>query len=54
MQANQLSKTKPTTHNHDDPQIPQPDLRFAREKQQTEKQRGKTPNAKQKTQKDLP
>ena len=40
--ANQNKPEKHKTNNHDDPQIPQPDLRFVKRKQQTrQKKRGK-------------
>ena len=38
----QIKQTKKhRTNNHDDPQIPQPDLRFVKRKQQTRQKRGK-------------
>ena len=39
--ANQNKPKKHKTNNHDDPQIPQPDLRFVKRKQQT-RQKNKT------------
>ena len=41
------------THNQDDPQIPQPDLRFVRKNSKPDTQRGKSPNNKT-HKKDLP
>ena len=39
-------QTTPKTHNQDDPQIPQPDLRFVKKNSKPDKQRGKSPNNK--------
>ena len=36
-----ISKKPHRANNHDDPQIPQPDLRFVKRKQQTRQKRGK-------------
>ena len=45
--ANQNKPEKHKTNNHDDPQIPQPDLRFVKRKQQTRQKTGQGPNKKQ-------
>ena len=44
-QANHDNENTKHTHNEDDPQIPQPDLRFVK-KTAKQKQRGKSPNNK--------
>ena len=46
-------QTRHKTHNQDDPQIPQPDLRFVRKNSKPDTQRGKSPNNKT-HKKDLP
>ena len=44
--ANQNKPEKHKTNNHDDPQIPQPDLRFVKRKQQTRQKNGARPKQK--------
>ena len=46
-------QTTHKTHNQDDPQIPQPDLRFVKKNSKPDRQRGKSPNNKT-HKKDLP
>jgi hypothetical protein len=52
--ANQNKPEKHKTNNHDDPQIPQPDLRFVKRKQQTRQKNGARPKQKNNHNKDLP
>ena len=49
IKAGKSNSTKRQTraNNHDDPQIPQPDLRFVKRKQQTRQKTGQGPNKQQ-------
>ena len=52
--ANHNKPEKHKTNNHDDPQIPQPDLRFVKRKQQTRQKNGARPKQTNNHNKDLP
>ena len=52
--ANPNKPEKHKTNTHDDPQIPQPDLRFVKRKQQTRQKNGARPKQKNNHNKDLP
>ena len=49
-----INHKTPRANNHDDPQIPQPDLHFAKRKQQTRQKRGMPQTNNNHTKKDLP